>query len=204
MVLLSTDPQTGNQYIPETANGNPLYIASTVINVQPAPTQPQPGGLSIQIITPTESSNSPPHTPTSNPIVELQGSLTGGTAPYVVTWQGSWDGQTATIAKGLKYNTLDYNWQVCTNGYPWFGFYGTISVTLSVTDSTGATAQATSPPEISINFNCAVTQALPPIPIAEGVAGLLAVLFAITGERLIPVTLKDRRGNSFPQGWYPA
>ncbi|MGO9645873.1 MAG: hypothetical protein ACLPY5_14150 [Candidatus Bathyarchaeia archaeon] len=184
MVLLSTDPQTSNQYIAQTSNGNPLHITSTVINVQPAPTQPQPGGLSIQIITPTEPSNSPPHTPTSNPTVELQGTLTGGTAPYLVTWQGSWDGQTTTIAKGLKYNTLDYNWQVCMNGYPWFGFYGTITVTLSVIDSKGLTAQATSPPGISINFNCAVAQAFPPIPITGGLAGLLAVLFAMTGERV--------------------
>ena len=184
MVLLSVEPQTGNQYIPQTSNDSPLYIASTVINVQPAPTQPQPGGLSIQILTPSEPSNVPPHTPTSNPTVQLQGSLTGGTAPYVVTWEGSWEGKSATIAKGLKYNTLDYNWQVCTSGYPWSGFYGTIAVSLSVVDSKGLTAQATSPPEITINFNCEVAQIMTPIPTADGLVGLLGVLFALTGERV--------------------
>ena len=184
MVMISTDPQTGNTYIPETANGNPLYIATTTINVQPAPTQPQPGGLSIQILTPSEPSTSPPHTPTVNPTVQLQGSLTGGTAPYTVTWEGSWDGKSAAIAKGLKYNTLDYTWQVCTNGYPWFGFSGVIYVTLSVVDANGLTAQATTPPEISINFNCAVIQVITSPPFAAGLASLLVVLFVLTGERI--------------------
>ena len=183
MVLLTTDPQTGNQYILTNSKGNPIQASPITINVLPQPTQPQPGstGLSLQILTPSESPNSPAHTATSNPTVQLQGSLTGGTAPYLVTWQGTWDGKTTTIAQGLKVATLNYNWQVCTNGYPWFPFYGTIVVTLSATDANHQ--YATAPNSISINFNCAVIGAMPPTYPAAGVATLLTLIFAVTADR---------------------
>jgi hypothetical protein len=192
MVLLQTDPQTGNQYIPQSGeNPNPNYIQSVTINVQPTPTQPPAGGLSVQITTPSEASNSPPHTPFSNTNVLLQGSVTGGTPPYVVTWQGWWGQGPTTIATGPAASTLSYNWFVCTNGSPWYGRSGTLTVTLSATDSTGKTAQSYSPASISINFNCIVTQAMPPLPLTGGLVTLLTVLFAVTGERLtsrVPTT----------------
>jgi hypothetical protein len=184
MVLLQTDPQTGNQYIPQSGeNPNPAYIQSVTINVQATPTQPSAGGLSVQITTSSEASGSPPHTPSSDTTVQLQGSVTGGTPPYSVTWTGWWDQVPTTIASGPAVSTLNYNWFVCTNGFPWFGRSGTLKVTLSATDSNGKTAQAYSPPYISINFNCIVIQALPPIFPVTALATLLTLIFVVTADR---------------------
>jgi hypothetical protein len=186
MVLLTTDPQTGNPYVVTDSKGNPVQAQPVTINVLPTPAPPPPGvtTLSVQIITPSEPGNAPPHTVTSNPTVQLQGSLTGGTAPYTVTWTGTWDGKTAIIAKGLKYNTLSYNWQVCTNGFPWFPYGpGTIIVHLNAVDSSNPQLHADDTSDIQIQFNCVVTGAFPPIFATGALVTLLTVIFTVTTER---------------------
>jgi hypothetical protein len=130
----------------------------------------------------------------------LTGTVTGGTAPYTVTWFAaySWNGpQMVTIVTGSS-NDLNYAWTVC-NSLP--NTAGTATVFLKANDANGATGQ--SPTSVTINYNCEVAQSFPLIPgMSVGLASLLTVLFTITGERLSPVTLKDRRGNSFPKSWF--
>jgi len=184
MVLLSIDPQTGNQYIAQAVNDSPLNIASVMINVQPQPTTqpttPPPGPSSLHVgitsPTPSEYSGTPPVSPASGPI-QLNGLVTGGTSPYTVTWYAQYSSQTVTIVTGGS-NDLNYAWTVCNSFY---NEEGMASVYLKATDSSNNEGGPAGP--IYVNFMCEVAQALPPFSVA--VVSLLTVLFAVTGEQIV-------------------
>lgn len=176
-------------------NGNTIETSVT-INVQAQTSTPPPSGLtlSVSVIAPTAQSENPstPHTPTSNPIVNLQGTVSGGTPPYTATWtaqyQGSfsqYEGQTYTIAS-LSSKTLlpagsppfpDDDWSVCNT---FANSAGEAVVSLSATASNGATGQGVGPSVIY--FNCEVAQSIPQIPV-EALVSLLTLLFTVTAER---------------------
>jgi hypothetical protein len=183
--------------------GNPI-VASITVNALPAQvtqtTQSAQVGPPL-VVTITTASNAYPATinPSSFPI-QLSGTVTGGTPPYTITWFAAytWNGpQMVTIVTGGS-NDLNYAWTAC----PTLGSTaGTATILLKATDVNGATGQ--SPTSVTITFNCEVIQSLPAVPVmGMGLVSLLTALFAITGERLTPIVLKDRRGTSFSKSWF--
>jgi hypothetical protein len=226
-VLGLIDPY-GKWYIPEDVNSNPLpgYIVKVTVTVhaQTSPPTPPPAGVSQLVVTitsPYETASSPAHTPTSNPIVVLQGTVSGGTPPYTATWTALSYGHSYTISTfsssgihpiGLPFP--DDRWDLSSNGCYLVAYSaGVMAITLTVTDSNGQTVTVPPPPSPpsplpAANINCPPPiQTISPFP-GTALVSLLTVLFTITAERKIILenkpwprmlrTANSQRGRRYP------
>lgn len=196
LILSATDPQTGEQYVAVDNNGNPI-VQSVTVNVQASsttPPPPPPGATAptVTITMPTDGPSSPQHTPTSNPVVNLQGTVSGGTPPYTATWTAIYNGQTYTIdtfsSSGIHAIGLAFpndRWNLASSSYcSQYGYVnGLVSIQLSVTDSNQLTGQTggTTNPDGSANIDCVQIQTISPVP-GAALVSLLTVLFTVTAE----------------------
>lgn len=202
MALLTTDPKTGNPYIAQDNNGNPIFVSVTV-TVQAQTSQPPQGGASlvVMIATPAAAySGNPPITPSSPPI-QLSGTVTGGTPPYTITWYAQYGSSTATIVSGDS-SVLNYAWNVGAScsalGFP----RGAVLVFLTATDSTSGKGNSPARP-IQVNVDCQVAQSIPPsLGMGVGLASLLTMLFAVTAEHTM-LQSKGWRPKSWPHTCIP-
>jgi hypothetical protein len=197
LVLGTTDSQTGNWYIPEDVNSNPIpgRIVSVTVTVQAqtTPPPPPPPGVSKLVVTitsPFEGSSSPQHTRTSNPVVNLQGTVSGGAPPYTATWTATYAGHSYTIStfssSGFHPIGLPFpndRWDLASSSYCSTIAYtnGLVTISLSVTDSTHQ-PPVIAPKSGSANISCIQIQIISPLP-GVALVTLLSVLFAVTAER---------------------